>query len=120
MAVLRFEWDDRKNTQNGLKHGVTFEEAQTVFLDEQALLVADPDHSEHEERFILLGLSSALRTLVVCHCYRRERDVIRLILARRGDRQGRERDEGRRGKRGSVTTSPTPKAIPRTAILNTR
>ena len=90
MAVLRFEWDDRKNTQNGLKHGVTFEEAQTVFLDEQALLVADPDHSEHEERFMLLGLSSALRTLVVCHCYRRERDVMRLISARRADRQERE------------------------------
>jgi uncharacterized DUF497 family protein len=78
VGVLRFEWDDRKNTQNRRKHGVSFEEAQTVFLDEQALLVADPDHSEHEERFVLLGLSSALRTLVVCHCYRRERDVIRL------------------------------------------
>ena len=88
--MLRFEWDERKNTQNRRKHGVSFEEAQTVFLDEQALLVADPDHSEREERFILLGLSSALRTLVVCHCYRRERDVIRLISARRADRQERE------------------------------
>ena len=88
--MLRFEWDERKNTQNRRKHGVSFEEAQTVFLDEQALLVADPDHSEHEERFILLGLSSALRTLVVCHCYRRERDVIRLISVRRADRQERE------------------------------
>ena len=88
--MLRFEWNERKNRQNRRKHGVSFEEAQTVFLDEQALLVADPDHSEHEERFILLRLSSALRTLVVCHCYRRERDVIRLISARRADRQERE------------------------------
>jgi len=90
VAVLSFERDDRKNTQNRHKHGVSFEEAQTVFFDEQALLVADPDHSEHEERFILLGLSSALRTLVVCHCYRREGGVIRLISARRADRQERE------------------------------
>ena len=87
--MLRFEWDDRKNAQNKRKHGVSFEEAQTVFLDEQALLIADPDHSELEERFILLGLSSALQTLVVCHCYRREGDVIRLISARRADRQER-------------------------------
>jgi hypothetical protein len=87
--VLRFEWDDRKNAQNKRKHGVSFEEAQTVFLDEQALLIADPDHSELEERFILLGLSRALQTLVVCHCYRREGDVIRLICARRADRQER-------------------------------
>ncbi len=88
--MLRFEWDDRKNTQNRRKHGISFEEAQTVFFDEQALLVADPDHSEHEQRFILLGLSSALRTLVICRCYRREGDVIRLISARRADRQERE------------------------------
>ena len=87
--MLRFEWDDRKNAQNKRKHGVSFEEAQTVFLDEQALLIADPDHSELEERFVLLGLSSALQTLVVCHCYRREGDVIRLISARRADRQER-------------------------------
>ncbi len=93
--MLSFEWDDRKNTQNRRKHGVSFDEAQTVFFDEQALLVADPDHSEHEERYILLGLSSALRTLVVCHCYRREEGMIRLISARRADRQERELDEGR-------------------------
>ena len=90
MAALRFEWDDRKNAQNRRKHGVSFEEAQTVFFDEHALLIADPDHSGHEERFILLGLSSALRTLVVCHCYQRQGDVVRLISARRADRQERE------------------------------
>lgn len=95
MAELRFEWDDRKNAQNRRKHGISFEEAQTVFFDEQALLIADPDHSEHEERFILLGMSSALRTLVICHCYRREPDVIRLISARRADRQEREDYESR-------------------------
>jgi hypothetical protein len=88
--VLRFEWDDRKDEQNRRKHGISFEEAQTVFYDEQALLIADPDHSQQGERFILLGLSSALRTLVVCHCYRQGGDVIRLISARRADRQERE------------------------------
>ena len=95
MASLRFEWDDGKNVQNRRKHGVSFEEAQTVFFDEHALLIADPDHSEQEERFILLGLSSALRTLVVCHCYRRRGDVVRLISARRADRQERRQYEVR-------------------------
>ena len=95
MAVLRFEWDDNKEGQNRKKHGISFQEAQSVFIDEQALLIADPDHSEHEERFILLGLSGDLRTLVVCHCYRREGDVIRLISARRANRQERELYETR-------------------------
>jgi uncharacterized protein len=67
-----------------------------VFFDEQALLIADPGHSEREERFILLGLSGALRLLVVCHCYRREGDVIRLISARRANRQERHLYEVRR------------------------
>jgi len=65
---LRFEWDNRKNAQNKRKHGLSFEEAQTVFFDERALLIADPDHSQHEERFILLGLlesTSKLRTVAV-------------------------------------------------------
>ena len=93
--MLRFERDDRKNAQNRRKHGISFEEAQTVFFDEQALLIADPDHSKQEEQFILLGLSSVLRTLVVCHCYRQEGDVIRLISARRADRQEREKYENR-------------------------
>jgi len=93
--VLRFEWDDRKNAQNRRKHGIGFEEAQTVFFDERALLIADPDHSKQDERFILLWLSNALRTLVVCHCYGQEGDVIRLISARRADRQERENYENR-------------------------
>ena len=95
MAELYFEWDDRKNAQNRRKHDVSFQEAKTVFSDDNALLIADPDHSEQEERFVLLGLSSALRTLVVCHCYRRRGDVVRLISARRADRQERERYEAR-------------------------
>ncbi len=95
MADLRFEWDERKNTQNKRKHGVSFEEAQTVFFDDHALLIDDPDHSAYEERFILLGLSGQLRTLVVCHCYRRREEVIRIISARRANRQERHRYEVR-------------------------
>ena len=87
--MLQFEWDRRKDAENRRKHGISFAEAQTVFFDEQALLITHPDHSTEEERFILLGLSSALRTLVVCHCYRQDGDVIRLISARRADRQER-------------------------------
>jgi len=75
--------------------GVAFEEAQTVFFDEHALLIADPDNSEDEERFVLLGLSSGLQTLVVCHCYRRAGDVIRLISALRADWQERQLHEGK-------------------------
>ena len=80
---MRFEWDERKNAENRRKHGVSFEEAQTVFLDDHAMLIDDPDHSNHEERFILLGLSAALRLLVVCHSYRASDTVIRIISARK-------------------------------------
>ena len=90
MAALHFEWDERKNAQNRRKHGVSFQEARSVFLDERALLIGDPDHSQDEERFVLLGLSSALRTLLVCHCYRRQGEVIRIISARRANHQERE------------------------------
>jgi uncharacterized protein len=85
MATLRFEWDPKKAAANSRKHGVSFEDAQTVFSDERALLIDDPDHSEDEERFVLLGLSASLRLLVVAHCYRAGGDVIRLISARRAD-----------------------------------
>jgi len=80
---LRFTWDPRKASTNASKHGVTFEEAQTVFLDAQALVIADPDHSQDEERFILMGLSAAERVLVVVHCFRESKAVIRIISARR-------------------------------------
>jgi uncharacterized DUF497 family protein len=83
MSTLRFEWDDAKAAANSKKHGVTFEEARSVFFDERARLIDDPDHSEDEDRFILLGLSSALRVLIVCHCYRSKGNLIRIISARR-------------------------------------
>ena len=85
MIELRFEWDPRKARGNQEKHGVSFEEAQSVFLDEQALLADDPSHSLDEERFILLGLSVSLRLVVVIHAIRR-RDVIRIISARKANR----------------------------------
>ncbi|OFW30960.1 MAG: hypothetical protein A3H97_19265 [Acidobacteria bacterium RIFCSPLOWO2_02_FULL_65_29] len=83
MQDLQFEWDERKNIRNRRRHGVSFEEAETVFLDDQALLLDDPDHSSREDRFLLLGLSAAVRMLVVCHCYRASGNVIRLISARK-------------------------------------
>lgn len=86
MANISFEWDQDKNSLNKKKHGISFEEGQTVFVDENALLLHDPDHSHEEDRFILLGLSSNLRTLVVCHCYRKNDEVIRIISARKATR----------------------------------
>lgn len=83
VSTLRFEWDSRKAEANARKHGVTFEEAQSVFSDERAKFIDDPDHSHEEERFILLGLSSSLRLLVVCHCYRDLDHAIRFISARK-------------------------------------
>lgn len=70
MSTPRFEWDERKALANERKHGVSFGEARSVFFDERARLIDDPGHSEDEERFILMGLSSSLRLLLVCHCYR--------------------------------------------------
>ena len=95
MRDLRFEWDPKKYVANQRKHGVGFEEASTVLSDEHALLIDDPDHSGDEERFILLGLSAGLRTLVVCHCYREAHDVIRLISARKASKKEREAYGGR-------------------------
>ena len=87
MSALRFEWDERKAEVNAKKHGVSFEEARSAFFDERARLIDDPDHSEDEERFILLGLSSSLRLLLVCHCYRTAGNVIRIISARKATAQ---------------------------------
>ena len=83
MVELYFEWDANKNIINQKKHKISFEEAQTVFYDENALLIDDPDHSEEEERFILLGFSRRANLLVVCHCYRQSESVIRIISARK-------------------------------------
>jgi len=91
VSALRFEWDPAKNALNRRKHGVSITEAATVFADETALLVDDPDHSDAEDRFVLLGLSSRWRVLVVVHCYRADDAVIRLISARKADRQERAR-----------------------------
>jgi uncharacterized DUF497 family protein len=85
MSQIRFEWDPRKARSNAQKHGVSFEEAQSVFLDEQALLFEDPQPRHEEDRFVLLGLSASLRLLVVVHALR-ERDVIRIISARKATR----------------------------------
>lgn len=83
MRLLRFEWDPTKAAANAAKHGITFAEARTVFFDERARLISDPDHSADEFRFVLLGLSANLRLLMVCHCYRGADEVIRIISARR-------------------------------------
>ncbi|MFZ1986077.1 MAG: BrnT family toxin [Desulfatitalea sp.] len=85
MIELRFEWDKRKEKANLKKHGVPFDEARAVFYDENAIQFYDPDHSENEDRFILLGLSFKLRVLVVCHCLRESETVIRIISARKAD-----------------------------------
>jgi hypothetical protein len=84
---IRFEWDPAKETVNLKKHHVSFDEASTAFLDENGLLIEDPDHSEEEDRFVLLGLSSTLRLLIVCHCYRSKGGIVRIISARKADRQ---------------------------------
>ena len=86
MSHIRFDWDKKKNIANQKKHGISFEEAQSVFADENAQMIHDPDHSGDEDRFILLGLSASIRLMVVCHCYRESDDVIRIISARKATR----------------------------------
>ena len=81
-------WDPRKNLINQSKHdGVDFDEAKTVFFDEYARVIYDPEHSKEEDRFVIVGLSSKLRLLVVCHCYRESDSIIRLISARKATNQ---------------------------------
>jgi hypothetical protein len=89
MTEIRFEWDRRKARSNERKHGVSFEEAESVFYDEQALLMEDPQPEDEEERFVLLGLSAVLRVVVVVHALRGE-DVIRIISARKATRLERQ------------------------------
>ena len=86
MNELRFTWDPEKARGNLKKHGVAFEEAQSVFLDERAIEFYDDAHSDWDHRFLLLGLSSKLRLLLVCHGYREEEGVIRIISARKATR----------------------------------
>jgi|SRR5579884_33788 uncharacterized DUF497 family protein len=95
MAALRFEWDPRKDAENQRKHGIAFEEARTIFADEYALLLGDPDHSGEEDRFILLGLSARFRVLVVVHTYRADDDIIRIISARKATKLERQQYDAR-------------------------
>ena len=87
MKPLRFTWDKSKSKANQKKHGISFEEAQTVFFDENAIEFFDPDHSQSEDRFLLLGLSSSLRIVVVSHCYRKSESLIRIISARKATKK---------------------------------
>lgn len=90
MDRLRFNWDESKNRANKRKHGISFEEARTAFYDAKAAVYYDPDHSDEEDRFLLLGMSASLRILVVCHCYRESEETVRIISARRADRREEE------------------------------
>jgi hypothetical protein len=83
MKELSFEWDSRKAELNETKHGVPFDEAKTVFYDERALVIPDPDHSKLEERFVIMGMGALSRVLVVVHCFRSNNNVIRIISARK-------------------------------------
>ena len=96
--MIRFEWDEKKNQSNRRKHKISFEEAQTVFFDESAIEFPDPDHSDEEARFLMLGRSYLLRVLVVCHCFRQSDTVIRIISARKATSNEREvyTERGRR------------------------
>ena len=95
MNLISFEWDEKKSKANLKKHKVSFEEAQTVFFDSSARMIFDPDNSAIEDRFILLGLSSALRLLTVVHCCRdNDRKAIRIISARKATRKEEQQYEG--------------------------
>jgi uncharacterized DUF497 family protein len=86
MSRIFFEWDSNKSKANLAKHGISFEEAQTVFYDEYARLSPDPSHSESEDRFLILGFSSKARLLTVCHCCRTKDETIRIISARKASK----------------------------------
>lgn len=81
--MIGFSWDERKNENNKKKHKVSFDEAKTVFYDENAIRYFDPDHSADEDRFLMVGMSQNLRILLVCHCFREGDAVIRIISARK-------------------------------------
>ncbi len=89
MADLEFTWDETKARSNAKKHGVSFDEAQSAFADERARMVDDPDHSDDEGRFILLGMSTKPRLLIVVYAYRDQEAKIRIISARKATPQER-------------------------------
>lgn len=84
---IKFEWDTAKAASNKKKHKISFDEAKSVFFDENAIVIQDPEHSKDEERFVILGISTAIRILVVCHCFRHKDSVIRIISARRATKK---------------------------------
>jgi uncharacterized DUF497 family protein len=97
MSDISFTWDDNKNLINQKKHdGIDFDEAKTVFYDEFARVIFDPEHSESEDRFIILGISQKLRVLVVCHCYKESDSLIRIISARKATKKEEESYERQR------------------------
>ena len=85
------DWDENKNRINLEKHGITFEEASTVFFDDRAILFDDPEHSIDEDRFLLLGMSETAKVCIVCHCYRESDTLIRIISARQATRKEEQR-----------------------------
>ena len=85
--MFHFEWDDEKSKANLKKHGISFLEASSVFFDENARILDDPEHSGDEERFILLGFSKEHKMLVVCHCYREKELIVRIISARKATKR---------------------------------
>ena len=95
MRNKRFTWDENKYKSNKRKHGITFEEAATVFDDIDALYDSDPDHSDYEDRFIILGYSERERLLLVCHCYRENDEIVRIISARKATSEEHKRYGGR-------------------------
>ncbi len=97
MRPLGFEWDDAKAETNSRKHHVSFPEASSVFEDEDALFMADPAHSDAEDRFLILGMSLRRRIVLVAHCYRGDEDVIRIISARKASARQRREYERRKG-----------------------
>lgn len=95
MDNIRYEWDSNKDAINKQKHGISFEEAKTVFRDQSAVVIEDTEHSETEERFLILGFSNKLKLLIVCHCYRESNTVIRIISARKATKTERQQYETR-------------------------
>jgi uncharacterized DUF497 family protein len=94
MNRLIFEWDNEKNRINQKKHSISFEEAKSVFYDDNAIQFWDEDHSEAEDRFLLLGRSSNMRILLILHCYRKQESVIRIISARKATKNERKHYRG--------------------------
>ena len=95
MKSISFEWDAKKNIENIKKHKISFEEAKEVFYDDKAILFDDPEHSDFEDRFLIIGRIRNLNICIVSHCYKEEDGVIRLISARKATKKERESYERR-------------------------